>query len=150
MSERRSDAVMTSRNVIVALRCILGLVSVTGALGTALHVFHESVLPPGAATLAGALANSGYILPLLWTTEVAAGVLLLLGIAVPFALVLLAPVIVNIFGFHVVLAPDGLPTALVIGALEIALAWGHRDAFARLFVSVGGTKRRPEARGAPA
>jgi hypothetical protein len=34
-------------------------------------------------------------------------------------------------------------TVIVIGALEIALAWGHRDAFARLFVSAAGGKRHP-------
>ncbi len=49
---------------------------------------------------------------------------------VPFALVLLAPVIVNIFMFHFFLAPAGLPIALVVVAFEVILAWMHRDAFA--------------------
>jgi len=142
---------MTSRNVTVALRCILGLMFVAGPLWTAFHAVPEPGLPPGAAALVGAFASSGYMLPLLWTTEIAAGVLLLLGIAVPFALVLLAPVIVNILGFHLVLAPNGLPAALAIGALELALAWQHRDAFARLFVSPAGDGRRAgEARSTPA
>jgi uncharacterized membrane protein YphA (DoxX/SURF4 family) len=142
---------MTSRNVTVVLRCILGLVFVAGPLGTALDAVPEPGLPPGAAALVAAFARSGYMLPLLWTTEIAAGVLLLFGIAVPFALVLLAPVIVNIFAFHLVLAPNGLPAALAIGALELALAWRHRDAFARLFVSVAGKKRLTgEARATPA
>jgi hypothetical protein len=81
----------------------------------------------------GALFKTGYFLPLLATTEVISGVLLLTGMMVPFALVLLAPVIVNVFMFHLFLAPDGLPVAIVIVVLEVVLAWMHSDAFAPLF-----------------
>ena len=41
---------------------------------------------------------------------------LLIGFAVPFALTLLAPIIINIFFFHVNLAPGGLPIAIVVSA----------------------------------
>jgi hypothetical protein len=45
------------------------------------------------------------------------------------ALALLAPVVVNIFAFHVFLAPQGLPVAIAVSALEVCLAWAYRDAF---------------------
>jgi hypothetical protein len=41
----------------------------------------------------------------------------------------IAPVIVNIMMFHVVLAPSGLPLAFVVLALELLLAWSYRGAF---------------------
>ena len=119
------------------LRRILGLIFVIGPVAAAFHLAPEPSLPPNGAAFVGALAGSGYMLPLLWATEIVGGVLLLLGAAVPFALVLLAPIVVNIIAFHLVLAPNGLPIALAVGILEIVLAWAHRHTFATLFRSMG-------------
>ena len=41
----------------------------------------------------------------------------------PLALVVLAPVVLNIFFVHTFLMPQGLAIALVLGALEIYLAF---------------------------
>ena len=57
----------------------------------------------------------------------------MLGIAVPFALVILAPVVVNIFCFHLFLSPDLLVMAIVVAAIELFLAWYYRAAFMPLF-----------------
>jgi uncharacterized membrane protein YphA (DoxX/SURF4 family) len=76
------------------------------------------------------LAATGYMLPLLYITQATAGALLLVGLYVPLALALLAPVIINIFLFHVFLAPQGLPLALILAAFEVSLAWAYRDCFA--------------------
>jgi hypothetical protein len=73
------------------------------------------------------------MLPLLWGTEIIAGILLLAGVLVPLALVLLAPVIVNIAAFHVFLAPGAIQPAIVVSALELFLGWKYRSAFGPLF-----------------
>jgi uncharacterized membrane protein YphA (DoxX/SURF4 family) len=72
-------------------------------------------------------------MPLVKGTEVVAGLLLLTGIAVPLALVLLAPILVNIFLFHLILAPEGLAPAVVLGAGELVLARAHWSSFRGLF-----------------
>jgi len=76
------------------------------------------------------LAATGYMLPLLYITQATAGALLLVGLFVPLALAMLAPIIINILLFHVFLAPAGIPVALILVALEVSLAWDYRDAFA--------------------
>jgi hypothetical protein len=91
--------------------------------------------PPAAADFFGALIRSGYMMFLIFGTQVLGGALLLLGIAVPFALTILAPVIVNILCFHIFLSPDLLALALVVAALELFLVWYYRAAFAPLFSS---------------
>ncbi|PWU12846.1 MAG: acyltransferase [Bdellovibrio sp.] len=63
-----------------------------------------------------------YFFYLLKGTEITCGLLLLSGMFVPLALVVLAPIILNIFLVHSFLAVEGLPLALVIGVLEIYLA----------------------------
>ena len=69
------------------------------------------------------MAATGYFFYLLKATEITCGFLLMAGMYVPLALVVLAPVIINIFMVHAFMAPEGLPLALIIGGLEIYLAF---------------------------
>ncbi|HLI79775.1 MAG TPA: DoxX family protein [Candidatus Binataceae bacterium] len=121
----------------VILRSLLGLIFLVFGLNKFLHFIPNPPEPPAAMDFFGALFRAGYFLPMLATTEVISGVLLLTGMMVPLALVLLAPVIVNIFMFHLFLAPAGLPLAIVVVVLELVLAWMHRDVYAPLFSSSG-------------
>ena len=89
-------------------------------------------MPDAAQAFFGGLAATGYMLPLLFAAQVLGGVLLLVGM-VPLGLLILAPVIVNIVAFHVFLAPEGLPLAIVVAILEFFLAWTHRKAYAPVF-----------------
>jgi uncharacterized membrane protein YphA (DoxX/SURF4 family) len=126
---------MRSSTTTVILRTVLGLAFVVFGLNKFLHFIPNPAEPPAAMDFFGALFKTGYFIPLLASTEVVSGALLLAGMLVPFALVLLAPVIVNIFLFHLFLAPGGLPIAVVFVALEVILAWLHREAYAPLFSS---------------
>ena len=89
-------------------------------------------IPAAAAAFGGALAQTDYMLPLIKGTEVLAGALLLANRWVSFALVLLAPIVVNIVAFHAFLAP-GLSIPLLLLALGCFLAWTRRATFASLF-----------------
>jgi putative oxidoreductase len=121
--------------VKVILRSLLGLIFVVFGSNIFLHFLPNPPLTPAAADFFTALFKSGYFIPMLGATQVVSGALLLTGMMVPFALTLIAPVIVNIFLFHLFLAPDGLAIALVVVVLELVLVWMHRDAFAPLFAS---------------
>lgn len=113
-----------------AARIVLGLVFFVFGLNGFLQFMPQPPLPEPAGAFMGALAATGYMFPLIKGTEVAAGLLLLGGRFVPLALVLLAPILVNIAFFHVVLAPVNLVMVVVLLALEGYLAWAYRDAFA--------------------
>ena len=83
-------------------------------------------MPAGAMTFMGALMSTGYMLRL-----VICGLLLLGNRFVPLALTLLAPIIINIVGFHAVFEPaNTLVIPLVILVLELYLAYSYRAAFA--------------------
>lgn len=84
--------------------------------------------PPEVMPFVGGLASSGYMFPLLGVLEVLGGLALLSGRFVPLALTVLAPIVVNIALFHIVLAPAAGMTAFLL-ASEIYLAWVYRDAF---------------------
>lgn len=126
-----------TRYLPVVGRILLGLPMVIFGLNGFLNFIPPppTPLPAGAAAFAGALMNTGYMMQLIGATQLLAGLLLVTNRFVPLALVLLAPFFVNSIAFHVVLEHGGLPMALVFAALELALAWHYRRAYAALFVA---------------
>ena len=122
------------KTAVLIARILLGLIFVVFGLNGFLQFLPQPAMPEGAASFFGALAASGYMLPLLFATQVGGGALLLVGM-VPLGLVILAPVIVNIFLFHVFLAPEGMPLAIVVCALALFLAWTHRGSYGPLFAA---------------
>jgi uncharacterized membrane protein YphA (DoxX/SURF4 family) len=92
-------------------------------------------LPEKAMAFAGALAESGYMLPLIGATMLVSGVLLSVNRFVPLALLLLAPFFVNSLAFHLCLERSGLPMVLIFIALELYLAWVYRKTYQPLFVA---------------
>jgi uncharacterized membrane protein YphA (DoxX/SURF4 family) len=70
---------------------------------------------------------TGYFFYVLKVTEIVCGLMLIAGRFVPLALVILAPIILNIFLVHAFMAPEGLVTAVVLGVFEIYLAFFSRE-----------------------
>ncbi len=82
-----------------------------------------------AVAFATALGESGFIMPVTKVVELVAGIMLVVNRFAPLALALLAPLVVGIFGFHVLLEPGGVVIAVVLAVVEVYLAWVYRHAF---------------------
>jgi putative oxidoreductase len=94
-------------------------------------------LPPPAG-VAGQFMGALYVSHYLWVIfafQIIGGLLLLVNRYVRLAVALLAPVIVNILTFHVLMAPSGLPLALFVAVLWVAIFIEVRPAFSGLFQS---------------
>jgi hypothetical protein len=116
-----------------AARLLLGILFLVFGLNGFLHFIPMPPPPPGVAgQFLGALFVSHYLVPV-FLLQVVPAVLLLVNRYVPLALTLLGPVIVNILLFHALMAPSGLPLALVAALLWCAVAYSVRPAFAGLF-----------------
>src|SRR5689334_13897796 len=92
--------------------------------------------PPGgiAGQYMGALYASHYLW-VIFAFQIVAALLLLVNRYVPLAVAVLAPVIVNILCFHALMAPSGLPLALLVAVLWTLIFADVRPAFAGLFQS---------------
>jgi len=111
-------------------RALLGLAFVVFATNYFFPFLPAQPQPPAdAAAFLGVFAGSGF-LAIVKVIELATGVLLLTNRFVPLALTLLAPILVGITAFHILLEPAGLAIPLVLVALELVLAWSYRGAFA--------------------
>ena len=73
----------------------------------------------------GALADSGYIFPILGVFYIIIGLLLVLNKAVPLALLMLVPISINIVAFHLALDPKGVLFAAIIAILNAVLLFTH-------------------------
>ena len=80
-------------------------------------------LPENLKTFMAGILAAKYFFPLLKITEAVCGALLLSGYFVPLALVILAPIVLNILLTHLFLAPQGLPVAIFVTVLEVYLAF---------------------------
>lgn len=111
-------------------RVVLGLPFFVIGLNHFLNFLPPQPPPPKEALpFVEGLMAAGYLMPLVKFIEVAAGLALLSNRFVPLALTLLAPILINIAGFHFVLAPSyAMPIVFLV--LELYLAWSYRAAFA--------------------
>ena len=122
------------KTAVFIARILLGVIFLVFGLNGFLQFLPQPEMPQAAVAFFGALAASGFMLPLLFATQIVGGALLLLGM-VPLGVLVLTPVIVHIVAFHVFLAPGGLPLAIVVAALGLFLAWTHRSAYRPLFAA---------------
>ena len=119
---------MTTRTLALVARYALGAGFLLFGLNGFFHFLPDPPPPPAAAlNFVTALFATGYMIPLIKGTEVVAALLLLGNRFVPLALTLLAPVLVNIMAYHLILAPGGLVLPVLLLAAELYLAWSYRD-----------------------
>lgn len=70
---------------------------------------------------------TGYFFYLLKGTEIVCGLMLMSGFFVPLALVVLAPIVLNIFLVHLFLEHSGLPMAIILGLIMVYLSFFSKE-----------------------
>lgn len=111
------------KKIQLGIRVLLGALFLFGGIA-----FFFTTPPPlqqgNLATFMAGLAASQYFFYLLKATEIVCGLFLISGFFVPLALVVLAPIVLNIFFVHLILmGRETLVTPLLIGAAMIYLSF---------------------------
>lgn len=128
------------KRLILVLQIIMGLaLAVFGANGFFDFIPQQGDFPPRAAAFLQTLRDSGWLFETLCVTHIVCGVLLVFGRYVPLALLLHAPVTLNMVCFHAFLASDlqYVVPAYAIGAIHLLLLWRYREAFKPLLKDRG-------------
>ncbi len=117
--------------IFLIARILLGLIYfVFGGMGLAMALglmkMPDPQMPEAAKAFMTGMSSAPYFMLTLKLPQVIDGLLLLIGVAVPFALVILAPMTLHIFLFHAFLTPginqSILPIVMII--LQVILMIG--------------------------
>ena len=116
----------------IIARVLLGLIFVVFGSNMFLHFIPMPPPPEGPAREFMTALFLSHYLYVVGALQVVGGVLLFTGRWTPLGLALVGPVIVNILCFHALMAPAGLPMAIVVSLLALFLLWRYREHFAGL------------------
>lgn len=112
------------RFIPIIVRIVFGFIFFASGLAGLLNLVPPPAdLPEKMQTFMAGMMATTYFFPLLKGTETICGLLLLSGAFVPLALVILAPITLNILLTHAFLAPEGLVLALALTAMQIYLSF---------------------------
>ena len=115
----------------IIARVLLGLIFVMFGSNAFLHFLPMPPLPQGiTGEYLHAFFASGYVYAI-GGLQVVGGLLVLIGRFVPLGLTILGAIIVNIWLFHILMAPElgGMMPAILVLILELFLVWRYREAF---------------------
>jgi uncharacterized membrane protein YphA (DoxX/SURF4 family) len=114
---------------VIIVRVLVGLLFLLASV-----TYFLNLVPPPEVTgdikeFNEGLAASRYLMPLVKTIEFLCALAFLSGRFVPLAVVLIAPIAVNILLVHLFLMPEGLPVAIFLFAGILFLAFAHFDKY---------------------
>jgi hypothetical protein len=116
------------RIAAIVARYLLGVLFLVFGLNGFLH-FLPMPMPSGQAGEFMVVMFSTHYMAFVYAVQLIAAILFLSNRYVPLALTIIAPVIVNILLFHVLMQPAGLPPGGLCAILWIILAMSVRSAF---------------------
>jgi putative oxidoreductase len=111
------------------VRVVLGLMLVVFGLNKFLQFMPMPPMPEAAGAFMGALVTSGYIMTIVAIVEIVTGILLLVNKFQPLTLVVLFPILLNAFLFHLFLDLAGIGGAVVALAMNVFLMFANKEAY---------------------
>lgn len=121
---------MLNPKVQMVARILLGLILVIFGLNKFLQFMPAPTdMPAAAGAFMGALAATGYMFPVIAVVEVLSGAALLANKYIKVALLLFAPISVNILLYHIFLDPGTIVPGLLVFLLTLYLLLANKDSF---------------------
>ena len=113
----------------LVIRVLLGLILVVFGLNKFLQFMPMPPMPEAAGVFMTALVTSGYLMVVVAIIEIVTGVLLLVNKYQSLALVIVFPVILNAFLFHLFLDLPGIGGAAFAMAMNIFLFFANKESY---------------------
>ena len=114
------------------IRILFGLILVIFGSNKFLHFMPMPPMPEATGAFMGALVDSGYLMTLVALVEIVAGVSILINKYKTLALVILLPVILNAFLFHLFLDLSGIAGSAVALMMKMFLMYANKESYRSL------------------
>jgi hypothetical protein len=125
----------------IIARYLIALVFIVFGLNGFLRFLPQKLPSSQMAMQYFTVMSASHYLIFVFALQLIAGALFLFRRTVPLALVIAAPLIVNILLFHALMDPGGIAPGLVVTALWLVIYWQFRAAFYGIFFPEGQADR---------
>jgi putative oxidoreductase len=120
---------------VIIVRVLMGLIFVAASIVFLFKLVPQPELKGSAKSFMEGIQAAGYFLPLLMGTELVCGLALVIGRFVPLATVVIFPITLHILLYHIFVAPEGLPVAIVLLLANLFLAYACRKHYEPLLAA---------------
>lgn len=120
---------------IVIVRTLIGLLFLFASVAYFLNLIPQAEMTGNMKLFSDGIAASGYLMPLVKTIELLCGIAFITGKFVPLAIVLIAPIAVNILLINAFLAPEGLSITIPLFLGLLFLAYYYRENYKPLLAA---------------
>ncbi len=117
------------RIAAIIVRTLMGLMFLFASITYLFKLFTPPPMEGAMKVFNDGLEASVYIMPTVKVLELLCGLALVTGKFARLAVVILFPIIVNIVGVHIFLAPQGLVIAIALAVAELFLAYYYRESY---------------------
>jgi putative oxidoreductase len=122
---------------VLIARILLGFIFVVFGFNFFFHFINMAQPPMSSSAMAfqTGLFGSGYFFQYMKVIEIISGLFLLFNRYTALFLLILFPISVNIFLFHVILVPSGAPLGIAIVVLNLFLGYAYRKYYSSIFTA---------------
>lgn len=117
------------------VRTLIGLLFLFASVTYFLNLFPQPDLQGKLKLFTDGIGAAGYLMPLVKTIEFVCGIAFVSGRFMPLAIVLIAPITINILLVHAFLAPEGLPIVIPLFLGILFLAYVYRENYKPLLAA---------------
>lgn len=115
--------------ILLAVSSLVGFMMIVFGLNKFAGFMPMPPMPAAAGELMGAFGASGWLIPLIALAEIVGGALLLITKTRALGAIVLFPVIVGIFLFHLVLDPGGLVIGVILLVVNCWIIFENKDKY---------------------
>ncbi|MFT4665960.1 MAG: putative oxidoreductase [Polaribacter sp.] len=115
--------------ILLGVSVLLGLIMTVSGLNKFLQFMQMPEMPEAATATMEALGASGWIIALVAIAEIVGGILLMIPKTRALGAIVLFPIILGVFLFHVVQAPEGIIMGLVLLAINVWVIFENKEKY---------------------
>lgn len=120
---------------VIIVRTLMGLMFLFSSIVVLFNLMPQPELKGDVKLFNEGMKASVYLMPLIKIIELLCGIAFISGRFVTLAAVVIFPIIINILMFHIFLAPEGLPVAILLLLGDLFLAYNYRENYKTLFAA---------------
>ena len=118
------------KKILFGVSLLLGLIFINSGLNKFFnYIPMPKDLPEKMMKVMGAFMEIGWLFPLIAVAEITGGVLFITGKFRALGAIILFPVLVGILLTHILIAPSGLPLAIVLWGIELWVIIENREKY---------------------